>query len=569
MLDIPVRVKDALRDGRLLKEYEILILDDEGAIEDTIDNNNLVYESVHINEKLCSGDVLKFGLCEGSSIEFEYFGKPDILGKRIHVLLHVQYKNDQDQLVWYHHISMGFFTVEKCPRQFSTGIYKATAYNKLMSNYLDAPAVDIIKNIQSDTGEVYFVTIYAILSELLEDYKIEPQPINEVNIAISSQSSRMDSFSFQLVGSSTRYSNPILTFDYYEFRPTYPGEARLILDAYISKLSREISNFKEWVFENVIDPSIFWSNFTRSLLYQDGCAVTCGFYSSGTVNCTYVIPEVSANNYQYAKHGNLNKVNSLNNVGVIRIAFPKSFGNNPTIESNPFYTFEERLNTNDVSVYQMPMSEADMIQLDIRTIPDVTLRELQSATYETVCQFGQLDRKTDLFAGIGLNKSALYPADTLYPAADLYPGGTRERTVKSGYSKLWSESGNVQSWRYLIITYKGLDSNNQEVEKTLTRTINANGTTDYNMSDNWLFKNLVWSDSDVEDYADAMALKMQDVTWFPFEMWGAGLPYLETGDQIEVVDNTGETYTSYVLSRQLDGIQNLQDTLMNGTLDIF
>ena len=62
MLDIPVRVKDALRDGRLLKEYEILILDDEGAIEDTIDNNNLVYESVHINEKLCSGDVLKFGL---------------------------------------------------------------------------------------------------------------------------------------------------------------------------------------------------------------------------------------------------------------------------------------------------------------------------------------------------------------------------------------------------------------------------------------------------------------------------------------------------------------------------
>ena len=71
------------------------------------------------------------------------------------------------------------------------------------------------------------------------------------------------------------------------------------------------------------------------------------------------------------------------------------------------------------------------------------------------------------------------------------------------------------------------------------------------------------------DYADAMIAKMQDVTWFPFEMWGAGLPYIETGDQIEIVDPEGNTETSYILSRQLQGIQNLQDTFINGVLDIF
>lgn len=136
------------------------------------------------------------------------------------------------------------------------------------------------------------------------------------------------------------------------------------------------------------------------------------------------------------------------------------------------------------------------------------------------------------------------------------------------YSKLWADEGNVQKWRNLIITYKGLDENNQEKEFTLQRQINADGTEDYNMSDNWLFKNLVWAAADVGDYADAMVSKMRDVTWFPFEMWCAGLPYIETGDELEI--SIGEsTYISYILQRQLKGIQNLQDTFINGTLDIF
>ena len=205
---------------------------------------------------------------------------------------------------------------------------------------------------------------------------------------------------------------------------------------------------------------------------------------------------------------------------------------------------------------------------DVSQLPDVTLRELQSATFETSCQYGQLDRTTDLFSGVELNGSRLLPADDLYPSNTLYPNGTSESSFPSMYSKLWADEGNVRKFRYLIITYKGLDENNQEVEKVLQRTVNADGTDDYNMSDNWLFKNLVWSDNDVGDYADAMVLKMQNLTWFPFEMWCAGLPYIETGDELEISIG-GTAYTSYVLRRTLKGIQNLQDEMINGTLDIF
>lgn len=172
------------------------------------------------------------------------------------------------------------------------------------------------------------------------------------------------------------------------------------------------------------------------------------------------------------------------------------------------------------------------------------------------------------FAGVELNQGGLYPADTLYPDDALYPLGTMEHPFPSTYSKLWTDTVGEQSFRYLIITYKAME-NGQEVEKTLQRTVNADGTTNYNMSDNWLFRNLIWTAADVGDYADAMVLKMKDIRWFPFEMWCAGLPYVETGDAIEITDKQGNTHTSYVLTRTLDGIHNLQDTFINGELDIF
>ena len=214
------------------------------------------------------------------------------------------------------------------------------------------------------------------------------------------------------------------------------------------------------------------------------------------------------------------------------------------------------------------LSDADKITVNLNDLPDFTMRDIVTASYETQCQFGQLSRITDLFAGVELGHSRLLPAETLYPTTNLYPGGARLSGSKAMYSKLWADEGNIHKWRNLIITYKGLDEEENEKEFTLQKQVNADGTDDYNCSDNWLFKNLVWTESQIEDYADAMVAKMAGITWFPFEMWCAGLPYLETGDEIEIPLGD-QKYVSYVLQRQLKGIQNLQDTYINGTLDIY
>lgn len=143
-----------------------------------------------------------------------------------------------------------------------------------------------------------------------------------------------------------------------------------------------------------------------------------------------------------------------------------------------------------------------------------------------------------------------------------------EHGSRSAYQKLWTDTQGAQSFRNLIIKYKGLDDEDKETEYTYIREIDPEGTTDYLMDDNWLFNNLVWDYEDILDYAFAMAGKLKGVTWIPFEMWAAGLPYLETGDEIEIQNSEG-TFRSYVLQRTLTGIQNLQDTYINGTLEIF
>ena len=95
----------------------------------TIDNDTLVAESVNLDERMCSGDKLKYGLCEGSSLEFQYFNHVNIKGYRVQVFIDVDYGYSTPAT-----IPMGYFIVEKCSRQASTGIMKATAYNTLQSD---------------------------------------------------------------------------------------------------------------------------------------------------------------------------------------------------------------------------------------------------------------------------------------------------------------------------------------------------------------------------------------------------------------------------------------------------
>ena len=660
MIEVPIRVKDALRDGRRLKNYRILVLNEDGTTDFVIDNDTLVSETVDIDERMCSGDTIKFGLCEGSSLEFQYFNHPSIYGRQLKVFVDVQYMGDNG-LAW-HEIPMGYFTVEKCSRQASTGIKKVTAYNKLKSEYLDQKAN---KTLLEDVGSSTSMEFNTIIRMLLEDYEII-EMINKVSPVTPEEPHDPSDLSIvwphtELKGNLPLYfkhqygiNNPI---NYQKFgdgkvfaivttQGSYSVDQsadKFLLQFLVGKFSdfeKAIYSFLEKLLDDAQLKDSNNNTVTGKMVLDNLCqqgiwGYVCGLATSDIINRANLSDFYSTIQYEYEEANNIAHTKCLGKVSdfiysthrFVNVLMPcgytlvNSDAAQGSIEFNGHYTYDGYNKTNvliyekwgkytyylnanhDVSDEQTvpffyyrdnlypgeamvnndyeesydlfmaagtPLDETDIgnTQVTLSDLPDFTPRDLMSASYETVCQFGKLDRVTDLFSGVELNSSRLFPAEDLYPADNLYPDGAALSSEKSMYSKLWADEGNVQKWRNLIITYKGLDEEQKEKDFTLQRQINADGTQDYNMSDNWIFKNLVWTSAQIGDYADAMVSKMRDMTWFPFEMWCAGLPYIETGDELEI--SIGETtYTSYVLQRQLKGIQNLQDTYINGTLDIF
>ena len=671
----------------------------------TIDNDNLVSESVSIDERMCSGDTLKFGLCEGSSLEFQYFGKPNITGKRVQAFVDVQYlagtvgrinanssfrapvngsytfelkkgsatglyitfagggdmyvdfvlgqTTDTEELeagdvvtlnnpssnalfevsadMW-DTIPMGFFDVKKCSRQASTGIIKATCYNKLQSDYLDAKANNVLFDSFTEATDV---TIFDIQSILLNDYQIyqtEKDRAMPTQSAILTSRVSLGDYHFTKQYGVDSFLNPCLFPEYATdgfgltlgiMQPQLSGLNSRIDARYGSLVQLEqifVNYLRDLIdgaeldvsFDTVLNNICANTGFEQCFgvwAQQEGVPITVKTYS--TIQWNYE----EAHGLTHTVDGTLQDIAKLEDHSNLRLYIPKridvyNYGVHNTLYTHGYLVFSDEYYTDDWHTsykyyldaqqtqktgYVKPLifsdgtpyersdensdslfwlwrytniANSDLITVNTETIPEFTLRDIVSASYETQCEFGQLSRVTDLFSGVELNHSRLYPADSLYPATDLYPSGAVASGFRSMYSKLWADEGNVHKWRYLIITYKGLNGDNQEEDFTLQRTVNADGTDDYNMSDNWLFRNLVWTASQVGEYADAMVTKMQDITWFPFEMWCAGLPYLETGDEIEITLGE-ETYTSYILQRQLKGIQNLQDTYINGTLDIF
>lgn len=765
MIEVPYLVKKALKKGMLRKNYRINVLDDNGEIIDTIDNNDIEWNSVRIDERMCSGSTLKFGLCEGSSIEFSYAGHDNIRGRKIQVFIDVEcpglptYQKvaDMEEFVpaaitqmgtyrlfsntpeawertivregftptyytpttegdttyqvlelginkeievdwgdidpathpvelqmkvsddsWYP-IPMGYFDITQCSTQFATGIIKAVGYNRLMSTYLDARGNAILDDVfVSDQEMTVFDIVYTLLQEMtiFPDFdKLSPnheehegemptiEPTREVTKlfnfkfyqnyeinaplnyyewhvhqgATGNPSSAYFRSRIFMYYDSSQYMLPV--FERGDLEQFERDMYQRFVDEYGRAWLLDANNVAisgERIMETMLQSQLWVSMFGIAV---GVIANDTGDISEGNVYSTLqyeynVAHNLPTKNVELPGEGiveNSCNICPLKEAGsrtfynkTIRFLIPTVFGllnsnqsklltfdidgyNHPLLMSNqytyyenaqmsttkvgevePFYypdgtRLDDRTETStqDVLVaYGIPTSDlpsAYKVQMSTADAPDFTLREVQSAVFETVCQFGKLDRVTDLFAGVELNSGGLYPRNNLYPDNALYPSdgypSNNLHPFPSEYSKLWTDTVGAQSFKYLIITYKTTTTDSEgnivEIERTLQRTVNSNGTTNYNMSDNWLFKNFVWTYEEVAAYAEAMVPKMRAITWFPFEMWAAGLPYVETGDLIEITDRQGDTYTSYILQRQLSGIHNLQDTYINGELNVY
>lgn len=574
MINIPVRVRDALKSGMFQKNYRVLVLDSDENVVATLDNDRLIKESVKLDERMCSGSTITFGLCEGSSLEFQYFAYDNINGKRIKLMLDVEYLDENNELSWYE-MPMGYFTVEQCPMQFATGVYKVTAYNKLKSEYLDKDATEVINDIVT-TGDVVSgtqINVQGILDQVLDGYGVIVEPDETIAIDWDELGLELGNEWFvlnygpqqgQYIHVWTLQAQLLGELDATEYYKGYmKGVIKQVTDLALLDVS---DDFQFRFIDNYWGTGYYY--YTKYDIADIDARYACEMGSSAGFS---VMPRLSFGGSHNMYTDSDTEYGYYTNQSSVYISIPIYVTFDQTISTPPHLAEQMSLLVDFLRIDKRNLTEIEKMKIsndDLESAGKITLRELQSAVFEMSCKFGKLDRNTDMFSGIELNNSRLLPENTLYPDDELYPMSQAERTDASAYEKLWTDSAGVQKFRKLFIYYKGLDEEEKATDFVYEITVNEDGTQDYTMDSNWLFKNLVWTEEQIAQYAYGMVQRMRNVSWFPFEMWSPGMPYLEPGDEVEISNSEG-TYTSYILQRQLKGIQGLNDTFINGELDIF
>ena len=130
MLNISVELMEALQNPDVKKE---LIIKVNG---ETLENVTL--GSFNTKDAICSQKNIKYGLCESSSIEFECDGITDLSGKEIKAYYSVTYQNESgDTLNDNVPIGSGYYTVDSCKKISGTTKRKVIAYDAFAKGMFD------------------------------------------------------------------------------------------------------------------------------------------------------------------------------------------------------------------------------------------------------------------------------------------------------------------------------------------------------------------------------------------------------------------------------------------------
>lgn len=553
MENINAQTKEAFQDGKYTDidaGYQIIV-DPKGSLPSfTIISSNIIFESCTLRESLCSADTLKFGLCEASVFEFEYFGYDSILGREINVL----YLKTYEPSGRFEAMQLGKFTVKKCSLQQSTGIYKVVAYDMLNSDFLDDDVSDRVRKIVGSKGAY----VCEIVDKLIGDKMVNKEAI-ETTHARGSTEKIVNIPLYDSAGTKLNESLWVMCYGDLINNPVDKTLYRYWADEIVGQTARATwagiaNNYYTYDGTTLYSLSNYAKRNTANAVYLNG-----GFEISAGIRENKLFFPFFSSVYEEV-------YNRTRYSGITWL--PVDYYISSTSPSWDYKTWKSEFSRIYKSkgieakggyIPTNPIEDVYIAPHEIESLNKITIREILSSIYECSCLFGTCARFPQIY-GKPLMLDGLYPANSLYPNNSLYPSGTSGHLLPNLYENLFADS-EVKSFRNLIIAYKDSNGDDQEVSYT----INANGNVDYYMRDNWALKT-----GELPPYKvrDAMLPALQAVTWVDYEANTVGLPYLEIGDAIEIpVGNT--TYRTFILSRTLTGIRCLQDNFKCGSVDIF
>lgn len=578
MLNIPETVKALFKQDGVFKNFRCRF--PNGELPD-ITNADIVRESVKFQESICSHDVFKFGLSEASVIEFETVGVANMYGMTIECSSEIDCSSlsaeeiaeieagtwdgefialaDSDLGFPFFRVPYGVFYVDSCPRDHQAMSHrKVTAYS---ASGVSFPTIEALKlnshfpvKAYTPNAKDLFYSFFAEHDDGLllgagytkEQYIPEGVNINPVwNV----------SFSLPLIGGGTlertinvrSAENPRLYLNASGLLGVTLGRATSVYQQILNYFAQFDIDYESLGFNSL-------GECLLSRAQQSGLPLLPiirytveqampGWQRTEFIYLTNDLPVFYPSGFQ-----GLSKRNGLGFHYLSGARIQHAEGGTIVIDA----TITEDSSAPELTFWQY----VDANPLNISLAFDATgetgpsaLKYSYASAYDPLYTIGGMLEAFAMFA-----KPSRAGTVQLFRISDSSPIAV----TPGEYSQMWFDEYDVQPIG--VIRYAYIDDANE------TQVVDyqfGEGASVYDMSDNEFLKLIVGVDRTViESLLDIYFVPyLASINFTPIDLAAKGLPYFEAGDALSVTAQDGIVCNSYVLRRELDGVQVLTDQI--------
>lgn len=584
MLNIPSAVKDLLKQSSVYKNFRVHFPNGERG---DITNNNIVLESVTLQESICSQQTLMFNTCETPMIEFETIGVENIKGKTIECTLEVECPSTVTDAVqkadlgnkWIYPIPYGKYVITSCKKQSDMTHRQVQAYN--YSTYLGGMSSiekckrDILTNMPTgpDTSETLSYDIIPY-QYLIANNFVAPDEYSNYTYASDVGSNFptpyvIGTFGDYRIKCSSRYLRANLTPIDYPYEPAYRreyfrlGQIKDLRTEFNTAKNTAKNKINEWAqtysFTVDVDNIVFGKfcpEISMVVYTSDGGTHSTYFdldycYQTYPSNdyFTYIssyfhtISETDKSQARYATMGISMPVEIkfiLEQKGTL------TWQQIDSVQYTILSDYSDAIKIIDVDDYML-MTDNYPIAVNGTSLSEINPSSFIGFFYELEGKVCRMNRQ-GIAKPLSIEYQLANPVETLTP---------------SDFSSFWYDDDMTKPYGRITCSYKNASGEDAYAEKYIVdeEEFNTKDYKTYDISDNNLIKNNQFSAVTIGDILDTMASNMDEISYMPMDLTIKGRPDLEVGDVVTVTTKEGDEIPALIMQRTLTGIMGLSDSM--------
>ena len=588
MVTIPDEVKALFSSDTVHKNFHVTFPNGETT---DLNNENVISESVKFTESLCSQQYFKFGLAEASQIEFVAVGIPNVRGAYIECGIEIDCtrlgaawaaahpvdaslpfltpQTCQYNSKMYYRVPYGRFKIDTCPRDHGAMWQRQiTAYSESVHTN-EQMSVHEYKSLDTFMPKVNTYSfnvrnfIYGAVGWMNED--VLPTVFTGVDITLTLSDVPIPSSFNQTVIKSKADDTDLYLQYKIGYKRFYLGTSATVSKDAVYSVYYPNVDFS--VTANVIDHFDDEYYVDQSTTFKDlfwfmsrPCIDYWSSVSTWPTSSNYA--DLRANNdCIYAYRENVN-------APVVYIPYYIAFDvvdlNQQPVETGVVANIRDDLVANFLFREWQPTTATVLDSLSA-TI-NSTLNKRKAVNDKTkMFSYANAFSFTDYTSGF-MELCGWFLKPDRNGALDFFQMSLNPTPIAvsaSDWESFWWDETPIESIGQVNVIYT---KDNEEQQETFTI---GNGNSVYTIENNEVLKAAEMDTATMESILQTyFAPNASVVNFTPVDLSMRGLPYLESGDYIELTAEDGETVDTYILSQTISGIQHLtaEITSTNGNL---